>query len=104
MIHLGSDLTYQDVPGVGLVAYVLPVVPEAAPAEAREGLARRRVVAHTGQCPCGARMVLPNRAERRAARRHGTVRHVTVEHEPDCPAGDDRLLFLLGRADPEVTR
>ena len=99
-----SDLTYQDVPGVGRVAYVLPVVPESAPAEAREGLARRRVVAHTGQCPCGARMVLPNRADRRASRRSGTVRHVTVEHEDDCPARDDRLLFLLGWADPEATR
>ena len=104
MIHLGADLTFRHVPGVGRVAYVLPVVPEAAPAEAREGLARRRVVAHTGRCPCGARMVLPNRAERRAARRHRTVGHVRVEHEPDCPARDDRLRFLLGLAGPEVTR
>jgi len=104
VIRVGSDLTYRDVPGLGRVAYLLPVVPESAPAEAREGLARRRVVAHTGQCPCGARMVLPNRADRRAARRHGTVGHVRVEHEDDCPATDDRLNFLLGRADPGVTR
>jgi len=45
------------------------------------GLARRALVNGGGDCPCGARMPLPNRAQRR----RGVV-HVDIEHENDCPA------------------
>jgi hypothetical protein len=31
-------------------------------------------------------MILPNRAARRRATRHGYAIEVTVQHEPDCPA------------------
>lgn len=89
------DFTMLEVPGVGRVALVLPVVPEDAPPEVREGIARRRIVMTTGRCPCGARRTLPNRAQRRAMRRDKrtgpAVRHVDVEHEPECPATSEAL-------------
>lgn len=96
--EIAFDLTTREVPGIGRVAYVLPVVTESVPPAAREGLARRRITAMTGRCPCGARMVMPNRATRRArkGRNGAAVQHVAVEHEHDCPAGDERLSELLG--------
>jgi len=47
----------------------------------RERAARRRLVATTGRCPCGA--VVPA-----VELVPGTVTLVAVEHEPDCPAVD----------------
>jgi hypothetical protein len=61
-------------------------IPDNAPAEIKEGLARRAVVNAGGVCPCGARMVLPDRAARRRAARRGHAIEVTVPHETDCPA------------------
>jgi hypothetical protein len=61
-------------------------IPDNAPAEIKEGLTRRAVVNAGGTCPCGARMVLPDRAARRRAARRGHAIQVTVPHEPDCPA------------------
>lgn len=46
----------------------------------KEGAARRRLVAATGQCPCGAVLRLPSKLE------PGTVAVVAVEHEDGCPA------------------
>ena len=40
---------------------IAPEVPEDGSAEIREGIARRRVVATTGRCPCGARLELPEK-------------------------------------------
>lgn len=57
----------------------------------REGIARQRITAISGLCPCGARMVPPNREQRRQARRSGYV-HTTVEHETGCPAGEVRIV------------
>ncbi len=62
------------------------------PAGAREALRRRRMVALGEPCPCGAVMVVPNRAARRKASRESRVLPVTVEHEDDCPALDERAL------------
>jgi hypothetical protein len=62
------------------------VVPHDAPAEVKEGLARRGDVNAGGVCPCGARMVLPERAARRRAARRGQAIEVTVHHERGCPA------------------
>lgn len=45
----------------------------------KEGLVRRRLVATTGVCPCGAVLELPREL------RPG-VHTVRVEHEHDCPA------------------
>jgi hypothetical protein len=61
-------------------------IPDNAPPDIKEGLSRRAIVNSGGTCPCGARMILPNRAARRRATRHGYVIEVTVQHEPDCPA------------------
>ncbi len=68
-------------------------IPDDAPPAVREGLARRAIVNRGGTCPCGARAVLPNRAERR--RNRGQVLRVAVWHEPGCPAGDEALLAAL---------
>ncbi|WP_432510649.1 hypothetical protein [Kineococcus sp. SYSU DK001] len=79
--ELGETLHVRD-----RVAYVLPDVPHDAPAAVREGIARRRITATGGQCPCGARMRRPSRAERRQAQRTGGQLVVDVRHESDCPA------------------
>lgn len=77
------------------VAAVTPVVPEQASAEAREGIARRRLVAQTGRCPCGAVLRLPNRAQRRAARRARRPLHTAVRHASSCPARDEAIRAAL---------
>jgi acyl-CoA reductase-like NAD-dependent aldehyde dehydrogenase len=61
-------------------------IPDDAPAEIKEGLARRAAVNAGGVCPCGARAILPNRAARRRATRARQAIQVTVPHEPDCLA------------------
>jgi hypothetical protein len=73
------------------VAFVLPRIPDDAPEEIREGVARRRIVAINGRCPCGAELVLPNRAARRKAARAGSFVRMRIEHEDDCPAIDTAL-------------
>lgn len=74
--------------------YLGPDLRESLPPHVLDGLARRRVVALGRACPCGARLVLPNRAAHRAAQKkgHGPVTRVPVEHEDDCPAICDELL------------
>ncbi len=47
----------------------------------KERIARRRIVATTGRCPCGAVLELPDDL------RPG-LQIIAVEHEPDCPAVD----------------
>lgn len=54
-------------------------VPDDATPRAKEGIARRRLVATIGRCPCGAVLKLPPVVP-------GTVTMVSVEHEPTCPA------------------
>ena len=92
---MNHDVTILDVPGVGRVAAVLPVAPDDAHPDVREGIARRRLVMLTGECPCGARRHLPNRAQRRSMRRHEATRdrvwQLAVEHEADCPATSEAL-------------
>jgi len=46
----------------------------------KEGAARRRLVATTGHCPCGAELKMPPQIQA------GTVAIVSVEHEDGCPA------------------
>ena len=79
---------------------VVPEIPDGAPADIREGLVRRRLVALGRTCPCGARPAGLTRAERRAAARRRPARpapvaRVAIEHAETCPAGDDVLLGRL---------
>jgi hypothetical protein len=76
-------------------------IPDNAPPDIKEGLNRRAIVHGGGTCPCGARMILPNRAARRRATRLGYAIEVTVQHEPGCPA----LLrgYLMVDLGPEAT-
>lgn len=76
---------------------VSPPIPDNAPTEVREGMARRGIVNAGGTCPCGARMQLPNRTARRRAKRAGKPLHVRVEHEDHCPAATDRLRAAWGQ-------
>lgn len=68
------------------VAVVAATISECLAPHVREGLARRRLVLTGSRCPCGATAQLPNRAERRAARRNGQVLHARVAHEDTCLA------------------
>jgi hypothetical protein len=62
---------------------VVPDIPDDATDLEKERIARRRLVATTGRCPCGATLgALPELTP-------GTVAIVAVEHEPDCPARDE---------------
>ena len=51
-----------------------------APHIEKEGAARRRIVASTGKCPCGAVLHIPDDFT------PGSVAVVAVEHEDGCPA------------------
>ncbi len=64
--------------------FVLPAIPEDAPHAIREGVARRRIVAVTGECPCGATADYGHR-------RPGEVGIAEVWHQRSCPADTDRL-------------
>jgi hypothetical protein len=70
--------------------YAGPELRDDLPPDILEGLTRRRLVALGHDCPCGARLVLPSRAERRAAAKRKPnsppMHRVRVEHEDDCPA------------------
>jgi hypothetical protein len=75
-----------DVPGALAVAIVQPR--EDTDAATTRTLNARTATNLTGECPeCGARVPLPNRAQRRKARAFGSLR-VRVQHAADCPAGD----------------
>jgi hypothetical protein len=75
--------------------YVVPQVPEDAPPRLREGIARRRLAAREGCCRCGAEGPEPFTLAATVA--PGSVNHTTVEHENDCPAGDEQLVPLIRR-------
>jgi hypothetical protein len=55
-------------------------IPDNASTIEKERAARRRIVATTGQCPCGAVLTIPADLE------PGTITTVAVEHEDGCPA------------------
>ncbi len=70
-------------------------IPDDAPQQVREGLARRAIVSRGGACPCGARMVLPSRAQRRKSRNTGRPMVALIEHEDDCPAVTEALVAAV---------
>ena len=81
---------------------VVQVVPDDAPPLIREGLARRRVQAIEGECPCGGPLVWRDeypdatfwRDESSASGGLKTDRLCAV-HFRDCPAGDAVLVPAL---------
>jgi hypothetical protein len=85
-----SDAILVDIDGVRTL-YVGPAISESLPPLVREGLARRRLVSLGQECPCGARMPMPNRETRRAAQRRGEPLVVDIAHADDCPAVDPQL-------------
>jgi hypothetical protein len=72
--------------------YGIPVIvqefdiPDSAPPDLKEALARRTLVTNGGRCPCGAKAQPPNRAARRRAARRGDNIATEVWHRPECPA------------------
>jgi hypothetical protein len=92
--QLTNELIVRDLDGMK-VAYLLPVIPDDAPQQVREGIARRRLAALEDRCPCGGRSPL-NRATRRwLARQRGKVAYLGFAHETSCPAIDDTLVEAI---------
>lgn len=73
-----------------LTLFVLPVIPEDAPYRIREGIARRRIAATTGQCPCGAMTDYGDP-------RPGQIGVGEVLHARRCPADTARLVKAIRR-------
>ncbi len=98
--HLDNECVLADLPDGRRAMFVLPVIPEDATPDIREGLARRRLAALTGHCPCGSDSPTLSRQQRRARERRQakattTALRAVFEHEHDCPAGDAVLIPLL---------
>jgi hypothetical protein len=70
-----------------------PAIPDGAPEAVREGMVRRRLALMNGACVCGARVVLPNRTMRRAAK--GALLQLVCMHKYDCPASNENLRAAL---------
>ena len=79
------------------VLSIVPPIPEDAPPTIREGIARRRLVATGKPCPCGARPLRPNRAQRRRAAKTSRVTTVYIVHENGCPAVTETLTAAIAR-------
>lgn len=78
--------------------YVVPVIPDDAPEHIREGLARRRLAAISGTCPCGAQRPKLSRQQLRQARRGGEPSGLVIHHDDQCPATDDVIAAWLKSA------
>ena len=78
--------------------YLAPHLRKSLPPAVVEGFARRPMIALGQTCPCGARTEVPNRAERRGARRpDGSPRYAVmhwapIEQRADCPASCPQFL------------
>lgn len=71
--------------------YIGPEIAEDAPPVVREGLARRRLTAVNGRCPCGAVIVHPRVFPVQ-------VTTVAVWHEHGCPAASKKVDQWLRRS------
>ena len=93
------DVFSGDVEGVS-TAFVVPVLPDDAPATVREGIARRRLATVSGVCPCGARRPQLNRELRRRLKREGAQQEyfsVDIQHDDDCAAvSPETVAFIRG--------
>jgi hypothetical protein len=77
-------------PSGGRALAVLPSIPEDAPFKVREGLARRRITATTGRCPCGATVDY----EAAIAGRYSVAE---AAHDRLCPADTAKLIKAIRR-------
>jgi len=91
MSDVSDELVRFHVPGHGPVDAVLPTIPDDAPYRVREGIARRRIAAVTGECPCGARV---DYFADVASCGHNVAE---VWHDRRCPADTDRLRKAIRR-------
>jgi hypothetical protein len=74
----------------GGVLFVLPSIPDAAPAEIKDALAIRNTASRTGRCPrCLAGVEYDGPLE------PGKVAQAWMAHEEWCPAGNERLAELV---------
>ncbi|MER5830537.1 hypothetical protein ABT116_06795 [Streptomyces sp. NPDC002130] len=81
---ISDDITVTEINGQRVLV-IQPVISDDAPGPFKNALAIRRATNTTGVCPdCGARRVLPNRAERRAAAKAGLLPMARTVHEGDC--------------------
>lgn len=87
---LRDELLTVDHPEHGRMLLVVPVIPEDAPYRVREGIARRRLTAITGTCPCGASVDY-------TAAVAGVANVAEVQHARLCPADTGRLVRELRR-------
>ena len=74
-----------DLPDGRRGVYVSDVIRESDPPAVREGIARRRVLAMTGECPCGARSLFDPLVI------SPVIGLAEIEHESDCPAAEENL-------------
>jgi len=89
--EIREEMLVGDHPVLGQrVAYVLPTIPDHAPYVIREGIARRRIAATTGRCPCGATVDYD-------AAVAGKVNIAEVHHEARCPAATEKLVKAVRR-------
>lgn len=72
--------------------YVSDVIRESDPPAVKEGIARRRVLASTGECPCGARSPFDPRKISPA------IVLEVIRHESDCPATAENLTRAMRAA------
>lgn len=80
-------------PGGRLGLYVGDQIRDSDPAEVKEGLSRRRILATTGRCPCGAASPFAPAAISPAS----VIR--SVVHAADCPAAEEILSAAMRKAD-----
>jgi hypothetical protein len=90
MNGIHDELVSFHIEGIGTAVAILPTIPEDAPYRIREGIARRRIAAVTGECPCGAQV------DYHAASKSG-LNVAEVAHERLCPADTDKLVKAIRR-------
>lgn len=74
-----------ELPNGQSMLYVCDVISESDPPAVREGIARRRTLALTGECPCGARSPFdPSKIA-------PSLVIEAIYHESDCPATAENM-------------
>lgn len=90
MNTINTEVVHINVPGFGQAITWLPVIPDDAPYPVREGVARQRIAATGGRCPCGAQ------TDYTADVADG-INVAEVRHRRLCPGHPDQLAVELRR-------